>query len=357
MAHRKYVKHIKRIRHSATVLCLLAVTFMFAPQAVAQAVAQEKPKAKHASISTILRAVVGIHSKIPKDAISAQTLGTEREGSGVVIDSTGLILTVGYLVLEASEIVVTRPGGRKISAKLIGYDSVSGLSLIKATKPLKVKPVSIGSSQSLKPGSRVMIVSHAGMPPVSASQVVSRRPFSGYWEYLVENAIFTSPPHNNYVGAVLFGDNGQVQGIGSMSVNDAIAPHIRLPGNMFVPVNAFKNVMLDLMDKGRPSGPERPWMGVHINEIDSKVKIVRVTKDGPADLAGIKPGDVIIGIKGKPVKSMEALYRRAWALGQADAIIPLDIVRQGKSRIRVRRINIHSQSRYDTLKIKFRKKR
>jgi S1-C subfamily serine protease len=126
MAHRKYVKHIKRIRH-----CLLAVTFMFAPQSVAQAVAQEKPKAKHASISTILRAVVGIRSKIPKDAISAQTLGTEREGSGVVIDSTGLILTVGYLVLEASEIVVTRPGGRKISAKLIGYDSVSGLSLIK----------------------------------------------------------------------------------------------------------------------------------------------------------------------------------------------------------------------------------
>jgi S1-C subfamily serine protease len=124
MAHRKYVKHIKRIRHSATVLCLLAVTFMFAPQSVAQ----EKPKAKHASISTILRAVVGIRSKIPKDAISAQTLGTEREGSGVVIDSTGLILTVGYLVLEASEIVVTRPGGRKISAKLIGYDSVSGLS-------------------------------------------------------------------------------------------------------------------------------------------------------------------------------------------------------------------------------------
>ena len=346
----------KRMPFLAILYCLLVITLALA--FTTQSIAQETTKApKQASISTILRAVVGIRSKIPKDAISAQTLGTEREGSGVVIDSTGLVLTVGYLVLEASEIELIRPGGKKVPAKFIGYDSESGLSLIKATKPLKLKPVNIGDSKTLKPGSRVMIVSHAGMPPVSASQVVSRRPFSGYWEYLVEQAIYTSPPHDNYVGAVLFGEDGQVKGIGSMSVNDAIAPHVQLPGNMFVPVNAFKSVMLDIMDKGRPSGPERPWMGVHINDIDGKVRVVRVTKNGPADFAGIKSGDVIIGIGGKTIKSMEALYRRAWARGDADAIIPLDIVREGRGGMRVRRISVHSQSRYDTLNIKARKKR
>jgi S1-C subfamily serine protease len=344
------ITHTKRLCFFVTIFCLLIVFFAFTPPAVAQ------DGAKQASISTILRAVVGIRSKIPKEAISAQTLGTARDGSGVVIDSTGLILTVGYLVLEASEIEIIRPGGKIIPAKFIGYDSESGLSLIKATKPLKLKPVNIGNSASIKPGSRVMIVSHAGMPPVSAAQVVSRRPFAGYWEYLVDNAIYVSPPHKNYVGAVLFGEDGLVKGIGSMSVNDAIAPHVRLPGNMFVPVNAFKPVMLDLLDKGRPSGPERPWMGVHINEVDGKVKIVRIIKDGPADFAGIKSGDIIVGINGKPVKSMKALYERAWALGQADAIIPLDIVRQGRKSMRVRRISVHSQSRYQTLKIKLRKK-
>jgi len=322
----------------------------------AYAQAQDAPKAnKQHSISTILRAVVGIRSKIPKDALSAKTLGTEREGSGVVIDATGLILTVGYLVLEASEIEVIRPGGIKISAHFVGFDNESGLSLIKADKPLKLKPVKLGNSKSLKPGSRVMIVSHAGMPPVSAAQVISRRAYSGYWEYLLEQAIYTSPPHENYVGAVLFGEDGQVQGIGSMSVNDAIAPSVQLPGTMFVPVNMFKPVMLDLMDHGRPKGPDRPWVGFHTNELDGKIRIVRITAGGPADQAGLKPGDAIVGLDGKTVKSMEALFRQIRKRGDAGVVIPLDIVTEGKGDIRVRRVDVHSQSRYKWLKIKRRK--
>ncbi len=335
---------------------VLALTPAFTTSALAQNVEQEAPKAKRQnSISTILRAVVGIHSKIPANAISAKTLGTEREGSGVVIDTTGLILTVGYLVLEASEIQVIRPGGIKIPAQLIGYDNESGLSLIKAAKPLKLKPVKLGDSKSLKPGSRVMVVSHSGMPPVSASQVVSRRPYSGYWEYLLEQAIYTSPPHENYVGAVLFGEDGQVHGIGSMSVNDAIAPSVQLPGTMFVPVNAFKPIMLDLMNHGRPKRPDRPWMGLHTNEVDGKVRVVRVTTNGPAERAGLKPGDVIVGLNGKAVKSMEALFRRIRDRGNAGVVIPLDVVTEGKGDIRVRRVDVHSQSRYDWLKIKRRK--
>lgn len=330
---------------------VLILTIAISPAAIAQ----DKTEAeKQASISTILRAVVGIKARIPKDALSARTLGTERDGSGVLIDSTGLILTVGYLVLEATEIEIIRPGGKKIPATFIGYDSDSGLSLIKATKPLKLKPVNIGNSNDLKPGSRVMIVSHAGMPPVSASQVVSRRSYSGYWEYVVDDAIYISPPHDNYVGAVLFSGSGKVVGIGSMFVNDAIAKHVQLPGNMFVPVNTFKPVMLDLMNRGRPSRPERPWMGVHINEVDGKVRVVRITKNGPAERAGIKPGDHVVGVDGKPVKSMESLFRLVWARGNAAAVIPLDVVTEGKGELRVRRVNIHSQSRYDTYKIKVR---
>jgi len=352
------MKNVSTITQASYITAML---FLLIPAAVvvmapANGFAQEKTEAnRQASISTILRAVVGIHTKIPKDALSAKTLGTEREGSGVLIDSSGLILTVGYLVLEANKIEIVRPGGKKIPAKLIGYDSDSGLSLIKATQSLKLKPVNIGNSKKLKPGSRVMIVSHAGMPPVSASQVVSRRSYAGYWEYVVDDAIYISPPHDNYVGAVLFGEGGEVQGIGSMFVNDAIAPNVQLPGNMFVPVNAFKNVMLDLMNRGRPSGPERPWIGVHINEVEGKVRVVRIAKNGPAESAGIKPGDVIVGVGGKPVKSMEALFRQVWSRGDAGVNIPLDIVTEAKGDLRVRRVDVKSQSRYESYKIKFRK--
>jgi S1-C subfamily serine protease len=311
----------------------------------------EPPALPHESITTILRAVVGIHSKIPPGATTAKFLGLERTGSGVVIDSTGLVLTIGYLILEASDIEIIRPGGKKVPARFVGYDNASGLGLVRATGPLNLKPVKLGGGDSLEAGNPVMIVSHAGMPPVSAAQVVSRRPFAGYWEYILEKAIFTSPPHTEYSGAVLFGEDGHVHGIGTTFVNDAIAPHTQLPGNVFVPVDTLKSVMVDLLEEGRPGGPVRPWIGIHTSDTGGRIHVLRVVADGPAAQAGIKPGDVIVGIDGTAIKSSEALYRKIWSLGTAGAQIPLDVVTEKKTDINVRRVDVRSQNPYDGLKL------
>ncbi len=314
---------------------------------------KENPAAsQQRSISTILRAVVGIYSKIPPDATTAEALGTEREGSGVVIDSSGLVLTIGYLILEASDIVITRPGGNKIDADFVGYDHSTGFGLIRAKKPLNLTPVKLGNSDKLTPGKRVMIVSHSGMPPVSAAQVVSRRPFAGYWEFLLENAIFSSPPHANHGGAALFDESGKLQGIGSLFVNDAITPNVELPGNMFVPVNNLKGVMVDLLEHGRPKGPAIPWMGIQSADAQGKIMVVRVTKRGPGYKAGIRAGDEIVGVNGKPVKTLEELFRKVHALGKAGVKVPLDIVRKNTTGLDVQRVQVRSQDRHDWLKIK-----
>ncbi|MEQ8194606.1 MAG: S1C family serine protease [Rhodospirillales bacterium] len=303
------------------------------------------------SLSTILRAVVGIRAKIPANASTVKFLGTERTGSGVVIDSTGLILTIGYLILEANDIEIIRPGGKKVPGRIVGYDNASGLALLRATQPLNLKPVKFGSSDSLEPGNPVMIVSHAGMPPVSAAQVVSRRPYAGYWEYVLDKAIFTSPPHAEYTGAALFGEDGHLHGIGNTFVHDTIAPGMQLPGNVFVPVGTLKSVMVDLLEQGRPSGPARPWLGFHLSESGGRLLVLRIADNGPAAQAGIKPGDFILGINGEAIKTLEGLYKKVWSLGPAGTPIPVDVVTEKHKDINVRRVDVRSQSRYDWLKI------
>ena len=304
-----------------------------------------------ASDKNLLRAVVGIETTISPDARTARILGTQRQGSGVVIDDEGLVLTIGYLMLEADGAVITGPSGKAVPATVVAYDSETGLGLLRLMQKLNVVPLRLGDSSQLKKRDQVIIASRGGPQPLSAAQVVSRRIFSGYWEYLLERAIFTSPPHGFHSGAALIGRDGRLLGIGSLLVNDAVAPNVPSPGNMFVPVNDLKPALADLLQSGRRSGRKRPWIGANTVEANGRLFVTRVTPNGPADAAGIKTGDLILGLGGYPIESQPDFYRRLWRSGEPGSEIDVNILSKGANDLKIRKVTIKSEDRYNWLKI------
>jgi len=216
--------------------------------------------AENATSQDIIQAVVGISAMVPEDARTVEHLGTMRSGNGIVIDDQGLVLTIGYLMLEASAAAVTDADGVLVRASLVAYDHNTGFGLLRARHPLGIKPVPLGSSADLVEGSSVIVISKGGSMPVMAARVASRREFAGYWEYLLEDAIFTVPPNPQYGGAALIDSNGRLVGIGSLAVNDAVQGPKPVRGNMFVPIDALKPILSELVEKGRTSGPAtRGW--------------------------------------------------------------------------------------------------
>ena len=307
--------------------------------------------AENATSRDVIQAVVGMSAMIPEDARTAEHLGTIRSGSGIVIDDQGLVLTIGYLMLEASAAAVTDADGVLVRASLVAYDHNTGFGLLRARHPLGIKPVPLGSSADLVEGSPVIVISKGGPMPVMAARVASRREFAGYWEYLLEDAIFTVPPHRQYGGAALIDSNGRLVGVGSLAVNDAVQGPEPVLGNMFVPIDALKPILSELVEKGRTSKPRHPWLGVYTDENRGRVIITRTAAGGPADTAGIKPGDVIMGVGGKRVKSIADFYRKVWARGAAGVDVPLDLVPAGARALKIRTIKVRSRDRYDWLKL------
>lgn len=303
-----------------------------------------------AAESEILQAVVGIAASIPSDARSAESLGTERIGSGVVIDDEGLVLTIGYLVQEASEIAVTAMDGKRSSAKLVAYDFDTGFALLRIVSKLNIRPMRLGDSGQLGDQDSVLAISAGGERPVTAAIVVSRRPFAGYWEYMLDQAIFTAPPHPSHSGAALIGEDGRLLGIGSLFVGDAVAPRVPVPGNMFVPVNDLKPILADLLDKGRRTTPARPWIGVNTQDVSGRVMVTRVTPGSPAAKAGLAPGDLILGVGGKPVAGLVEFYRALWTRGPAGATVPLNVLPKDASDFIVREKPVKTMDRGEWLK-------
>ena len=299
----------------------------------------------------IVEAVVGITAMIPEDARTAGHLGTIRSGSGIVIDDDGLVLTIGYLILEATAAAVTDSTGALVPASLVAYDHNTGFGLIRAQVPLGIKPVELGSSAALDKGASVIIVSKGGSLPVMRAQVASRREFAGYWEHLLEDAIFTVPLNPQYGGAALIDGSGRLVGIGSMAVNDAVPASGPVPGNMFVPIDALKPILPELLQNGRTSAPSHPWLGVYTDENQGRVVVTRTAAGGPAAMAGIKPGDVIMGVGGKRVKGTADFYRKIWARGDAGEEIPIDLVSATAETLEIQAITVRSRDRYDWLKL------
>jgi S1-C subfamily serine protease len=286
-------------------------------------------------------AVVEVRAEIPTYARSADTIGTERRGSGVVIDANGLVLTVGYLILEADRVALTTAGGREIEADIVGYDHATGYGLLRAREELDLPALPLGDSTYVAAGQPVVVVTKAGGPVVSGAKVVDIRAYSGTWEYLIENAIFTVPLNRSFGGAALISPDGTLIGIGSLGLPDAEGSGRGAAGNMFLPINAFKPVMASMMTEGR--GPERrPWIGIYVEQHEDGLSVTQLAKDGPARAAGIRVGDRILGVAGASVYNLADFYRKVWALGAPGVTVPLDLEQDGAPR----RIAVQSADRY-----------
>ncbi len=318
---------------------LLAASVGVTPAAAAPPPSPSAPPGARAQQEMTVDAlsVVKLRSRAVADARSAATLGTQREGTGIVLDASGLVLTIGYLVLEAETVELSTADGTTFPAIVVGYDAASGFGLVRAVGPLPIKPVQVGTSSRLAAREPVLIVGFDGVAP---AYVVSRRRFVGYWEYLVEDAIYTAPATVNWQGAALLDRERRLVGVGSLAVPDSVGPGTAVPGNLFVPIDQLKPVLADLVARGRPAGPARPWLGVSTQDAEGNVIVTRLASDGPADKAPLRVGDVIVALSGQTIRGQADFYTRLWASGAAGSEIILDVLRDGKiQRVTVKSID------------------
>ncbi len=318
---------------------LLAASVGVTPAAAAPPPSPSAPPGARAQQEMTVDAlsVVKLRSRAVADARSAATLGTQREGTGIVLDASGLVLTIGYLVLEAETVELSTADGTTFPAIVVGYDAASGFGLVRAVGPLPIKPVQVGTSSRLAAREPVLIVGFDGVAP---AYVVSRRRFVGYWEYLVEDAIYTAPATVNWQGAALLDRERRLVGVGSLAVPDSVGPGTAVPGNLFVPIDQLKPVLADLVARGRPAGPARPWLGVSTQDAEGNVIVTRLASDGPADKAPLRVGDVIVAVGGQTIRGQADFYTRLWASGAAGSEIVLDVLRDGKiQRVTVKSID------------------
>ncbi|MEQ8394189.1 S1C family serine protease [Thalassobaculum sp.] len=288
--------------------------------------------------------VVMVEAHVPADARSAATLGPMRRGGGIVIDKGGLVLTIGYLVLEADRVQVADATGREVPAEIVAYDHETGFGLLRAGGPLRATPARLGSSSGMAAGQHATAVAPGVLAPAI---VVARRSFAGGWEYLLEDALFTTPPIPNFGGAGLFDSEGRLIGIGSLIVGDTAGDGSGPPGNMFVPIDLLPPILADLLAFGRATAPATPWLGLYPEPTRGVLMISRVSPGGPADKAGIVPGEVIVGLGDEPIGQLDTLWRRVRALGPAGVDVPLRILSRGG----VRDVTLKSGDRRDWLRL------
>ena len=309
-----------------------------------------RPAAAQSDLMEVLSSVVTVEALVPDDARTATILGDERVGSGIVIDGAGLVVTIGYLILEATDAWVRTGGGQRVPARILAYDHETGFGLLRAQAPLdKVVPMALGDSDALVEGSPAVIASFGGPGVLQPVLTVSRRDFAGYWEYLLENAIFTSPPYRFFGGAALMSTGGRLVGVGSLIVPDATPEPDAAPGNMFVPVSKLKSVLADLIVSGRSANPLRPWLGVYAEESDDgRVIVMSLAEDGPALKAGVEPGDIIVSAGDARVLGLADFYRKLWDGRRPGDRVTLTVERNGESRS----IDVLGGNRYRWLRLR-----
>jgi S1-C subfamily serine protease len=304
--------------------------------------------AQTAALEELISAVVKIKTHINPEGRTVQSLGRDRDGTGILIDADGLILTIGYLMVEAYAAEVITNDGRTIPATIVGYDHETGFGLLRTIEPLKIKPFTFGKIADVKEKDVVVVASGGGASMVVPTLVVSKREFVGNWEYLLDEAIYTSPPHPSWSGAALISREGKLIGVGSLIVGDAAGTKENNPGNVFVPIDRLAPILGDLLTEGRPSGPGRPWLGMNADDTHGRLMVGRVTPGGPADKAGIKRGDVIVSVNGEATTTLPDFYRKVWSKGGAGTVIGLDI----RNKDTVQHFDVQSINRHDHLKLK-----
>jgi S1-C subfamily serine protease len=282
-------------------------------------------------LGAAMNAVVGLRSVVPEDAFTAQTLGTERAGNGVLIRDNGLVLTIGYLITEAESIWLSPASGLPVPGHALAYDQETGFGLVQALAKLDLPALPIGSSGPARIGDRVVVAGFGGRRRSVAASIVAKQEFAGYWEYVLDEAIFTQPAHPNWGGTAMIGAAGELLGIGSLQLEQGREKGASGHLNMIVPIDLLKPILDDLLRHGRPNRPPRPWLGLYAAEIDDRIVVIGLADRGPAQRAGLHTGDVVLGVGGAEIDSLAGMFRRIWSLGQAGVEVPIQIERDGRT--------------------------
>ncbi len=300
-----------------------------------------RPERLRFAIAPLLDAVVHLRAQVPPQAYTAAVLGTEREGSGVVVGEDGVVLTMGYLVVEAQEIWLSGPEGEPVAGQLLGYDHETGFAVVRALGDLQAAPVEWGQAHRLRVGAPLVVAAAGGLLSAVQARLLAREEFAGYWEYLLEEALITTPAHPFWGGAACFDQDGLLVGLAALLLESPEeSPADRR--NMVVPIDLLQPVFDDLVHRGRARRPPRPWLGLYLRESDRGLVVAGVMEGAPAQRAGVAPGDILFEIAGIPVADLADAYRTLWSLGPAGAVVPVAVLRRGSRR----RLRIRSDDRY-----------
>lgn len=294
-----------------------------------------------------LDSVVRVYAEVPEDAFTVHALGDEREGSGVIIDDDGLVLTIGYLIVEATNVTLTLPNGQTTPAEVAAYDHETGFGMVRALETVDMQPIALGRAHGVDIGEEVVIASHGGFDQSIAGQVVDRREFAGSWEYMLDYAFFTAPLHPYWGGSALIDQRGELVGTGSLYVENRLGDDESLPGNMFVPIDLLRPIYDDMVSVGRARREPRPWLGLYAVELDERLVVSGVAPDGPADAAGITQADIVLSVDGQPVNTLPEMYRQLWQSGSAGVELRITLLRDDD----VLNVRVYSGDRYEFLRL------
>jgi S1-C subfamily serine protease len=291
------------------------------------AAVQPRPQDYSYDLDRALQSIVGLRATMPRDAFTAETLGTERAGHAVLIRESGLFLTIGYLITEADQIWLHLGDGRAVAGTPIGYDQTTGFGLVQALGRIDLPVLPLGDSASVALGDSVVVGGAGGRKRSVAARVVGKHEFAGYWEYVLDEAIFTAPSHPNWGGTALIGPRGDLLGIGSLQLEASAGKDI----NMIVPIDLLKPILDDMLTFGTRQGPVRPWLGVYVADTESKLVVMGLANRGPAQRAKIENGDIVLAVNGQRVESLGDLFREIWATGDAGVDVPVTLQRDGRT--------------------------
>jgi len=281
-------------------------------------------------LDAAISAVVGLRSMVPEDAFTAQTLGTDRAGNGVLIRDNGIVLTIGYLITEAESIWLSPSAGSPVPGHALAYDQETGFGLVQALARLDLPALPIGNSGRAQIGDRVVVAGVGGRQRSVAARIVAKQEFAGYWEYVLDEAIFTEPAHPNWGGTAMIGAGGELLGIGSLQLEQGRDKNLSGHLNMIVPIDLLKPILDDLLRQGRPNRPPRPWLGLYAAEIEDRIVVIGLADRGPAQRAGLRTGDVVLAVGGEEISDLAGMFRRIWSLGHAGVEVPMQIDRDGR---------------------------